>query len=333
MRILVTGGAGYVGSHVVQALLEAGHEPIVFDNLSSGHPEAVLDAELVVGDIADRDKLSEVLRQYTFDGCIHLAASSLVAESVRDPSRYFWNNVVAGLTLFDSLVRADVPWVVLSSTAAVYGEPEVLPIPEEHPKRPTNAYGESKWMLERILKWYEQAYGFRYVILRYFNAAGAHPSGRIGEDHRPETHVIPLILQVALGKQEAIAVFGKDYHTPDGTAVRDYVHVCDLASAHVAAVERLCTGGLSASYNLGTQRGYSVLEVIELARQVTGRQIPVVFKPRRAGDPAVLVASSELAQRELGWTPKFDLQAILETAWHWHANHPNGYRERIQSVR
>lgn len=329
MRILVTGGAGYVGSHVVQTLLEAGHEPIVYDNLSTGHADSVRDAAMVVGDVADRDRLVNTLKRYPCDGCINLAAVSLVGESMRDPARYFRTNVAGSLVLFDSLVAVGVPWLVLSSTAAVYGEPESVPIPEDHPKRPTNPYGESKWMLETILGRYEQAYGFRHVSLRYFNAAGAHPGGEIGEDHTPETHLIPLVLQAALGQRAKVSIFGTDYATSDGTAIRDYVHVCDLASAHLAAMQQLCTGGRSGSYNLGSQRGYSVLDIIQMARQVTGLDIPVSFEARRAGDPAKLVASSAMAQMELGWTPLLDLRAIIETAWEWHSKHPSGYRERV----
>lgn len=329
MRILVTGGAGYVGSHVVQALLEAGHEPVVYDNLSTGHAEAVKDSELIVGDVADQDKLQGTLSRLSFDGCVHLAAVSLVGESVRFPARYFENNVVGGLALFDSLVRTEVPWVVLSSTAAVYGEPEVVPLPEDHIKRPTNPYGESKLMLEQILGWYEKAYGIRHAALRYFNAAGAHPGGHIGEDHTPETHLIPLVLQAALGQRQHVAVFGTDYPTPDGTAVRDYIHVVDLANAHLAAMDVLHSGGPTRAYNLGSERGYSVFEIIDMARQVAACEIPTSIEGRRPGDPAVLVASSGLAQRELHWSPQKDLRAMIETAWQWHSRHPMGYRERV----
>lgn len=329
MRILVTGGAGYVGSHVVRALLDAGHEPVVYDNLVTGHVKAIPAVELIVGDVADGELLSKTLGHYQFDGCVHLAALSLVGQSVNDPSRYFANNVLGGLTLFDALVQGEVPWVVLSSTAAVYGEPDVTPVGENHPKRPTSPYGESKLMLERILAWYERAYGFRHIALRYFNAAGAHPDGLIGEDHTPETHLIPLILQTAMGTRERVTVFGTDYPTPDGSAIRDYIHVCDLADAHLAAMERLRSGCRSASYNLGNERGYSVQEVIRTARQVTGCEIPVSVQGRRQGDPAILVASSALAQRELNWSPQMDLQAIVETAWRWHVQHPAGYRERV----
>lgn len=331
MRILVTGGAGYVGSHVVQALLEAGHEPIVYDNLSTGHAEAVQEAELVVGDVADQDRLGQVLKRSNFDGCVHLAAWSQVGESMRDPSKYFANNVTGGLSLFDSLVQNAVPWVVLSSTAAVYGEPKSVPISEDHPPRPTSPYGESKLSLEKILGWYEEAYGLRYTALRYFNAAGAHPSGRIGEDHKPETHLIPLVLQAALGQRDQVSVFGMDYPTPDGTAVRDYIHVCDLASAHLASMERLHVGELGSVVNLGNERGFSVLEVIEKAQEVTGKNISVSYEGRRAGDPAVLVASSRSASAALGWSPKHDLTSIVASAWQWHEEHRFGYSVGVRT--
>ncbi|MFZ5825017.1 MAG: UDP-glucose 4-epimerase GalE [Bacillota bacterium] len=326
MKVLVTGGAGYIGSHVVQALLEAGHEPVVYDNLSTGHVQAVKEAELVVADIADRERLSTTLAKHQFDGAIHLAAVSLVGESMRNPSRYFNNNIVNGLHLFDSLVSASVPWAVLSSTAAVYGEPKEIPISETHSQQPANPYGESKLALERILGWYEKAYGFRSIALRYFNAAGAHPSGKIGEHHDPETHLIPIVLQVALGQRDAVDIFGSDYATPDGSAVRDYVHVCDLAAAHVAAMERLNGGAPTTTYNLGSEQGYSVLEIVEASRRVSGKEIPVRMAPRRAGDPPILVASADKARVELGWCTHYDLEGIVETAWRWHMIFPHGYR-------
>lgn len=326
MKVLVTGGAGYIGSHVVQALLEAGHEPVVYDNLSTGHAEAVKEAELVVGDLADRDRLSFTLAEHQFDGAVNLAAVSLVGESMRNPARYFSNNVVNGLSLFDNLLSASVPWVVLSSTAAVYGEPDEIPISETHRQLPTNPYGESKLNLERILAWYDKAYEFRSVALRYFNAAGAHPSGKIGEDHDPETHLIPIVLQTALGQRDAVDVFGSDYATSDGTAVRDYVHVCDLAAAHVAAMEQLKAGSPTTAYNLGSQHGYSVMEIVEMSRRVTGKEIPVRIAPRRAGDPPTLVASAEKVRVELGWRAGYELEGIVDSAWRWHVNHPSGYR-------
>ncbi len=326
MRILVTGGAGYVGSHVVRALLDGGHEAVVYDNLSIGHAEAVGEAELVVADLANRDILTKLLQSRRFDGCVHLAASCLVGESVQNPAAYFANNVANGLNLCNALVASEVPWVVISSTCAVYGEPEAVPMTEDHPRQPVNPYGESKLMMERILHWYDRAYGLRHVSLRYFNAAGAHPDGRIGEDHTPETHLIPNILLAALGRKEAVEIFGADYPTPDGTAVRDYVHVCDLASAHFRAIQALARSGQSASYNLGTGRGYSVLEVIESARLVTGVDFPVKIGPRRPGDPPALVAGADRANWELGWRPLYPgLEPIIDTAWNWRRRNPGGY--------
>lgn len=327
MRVLVTGGAGYVGSHVVRSLLAAGHEPIVFDNLSAGHIAAIGEAEAVVGDVADSARLRRTLSERVFDGCIHLAALSLVAESVQRPSHYFRNNVLGGLNLLDALVIHEVPWVVFSSTAAVYGEPSTPRISESNPIRPTSPYGDSKAMMEKVLERYEVAHGLRHIALRYFNAAGAHPSGAIGEDHSPETHLIPIVMAAALGLRDGVSVFGDDYPTHDGTAVRDYVHVCDLADAHLKAMHRLQSGGPSGVYNLGGERGYSVLEIIDMVSKVTGRSVHTNRIGRRPGDPATLVASSELARIELGWAPRNDLRAIIESAWRWHETHPHGYRK------
>lgn len=324
LRILVPGGAGYVGSHVVAALLEQGHEPVVYDNLSSGHEWAVRDAELVVGDVTDRERLMATLRRSKYDGVIHLAAVSLVGESMKDPSRYFYNNVVGGLSLFDSLVATGVPWVVFSSTAAVYGTPESVPITESHPTRPASPYGESKLMLEQILKWYEVAHGLRSVAFRYFNAAGAHGNGQLGEAHDPETHLVPIIIQAALGQRNHLEIFGTDYPTADGTAVRDYVHVCDLADAHLAAMEYLHAGGASDCYNLGSEAGYSVLQVIDAVERITGQAVPVHLGSRRAGDPPVLVADAEKVRQRLGWRPKHDLSAIVRSALAWHRNYKPG---------
>lgn len=319
MRILVIGGAGYIGSHVARSLVEAGFDVVVYDNLSRGHRRAVGDLPFVRGDVGDRSLLEEIVRRWGVAAAIHLAADSLVGESVADPRRYFANNVGQGLAMLDVLLRSGVRRFILSSTAAVYGEPERVPIPEDHPLRPTNPYGESKAFLETVLRRYDQAYGLRYASLRYFNAAGAHPRGDLGEDHDPETHLIPVVLQAALGLRDGVTVFGDDYPTPDGTAVRDYVHVCDLAEAHVLALRALLDGAPSAVYNLGNSRGYSVKEVLEAARRVTGRPIPHGVGPRRPGDPAVLVASSEKIREGLGWQPRYgDLDVIVATAWQWH---------------
>ncbi len=329
MRVLVTGGAGYIGSHVARCLSENGYEVVVYDNLSRGHRQAAGVFPFVQGDVADSPLLTQTIRGWGIGAVVHLAADSLVGESVTNPQRYFHNNVAKGLSMLDTLLKESVRCFIFSSTAAVYGEPEVVPIPEEHPLRPTNPYGESKAFFETALRRYDQAYGLRYMSLRYFNAAGAHPAGDLGEDHEPETHLLPLVLQTALGIRDKITVFGDDYPTPDGTAVRDYIHVCDLAEAHVLALRALIDGCPSAVYNLGHSRGCSVLEVIRDAERVTGRSIPHEVGPRRSGDPAVLIASSERIKRELGWKPRFeDLSEIIETAWVWHRDHPNGYGEQ-----
>lgn len=325
MRILVTGGAGYVGSHVVQSLLESGHEPTVLDNLSTGHEEAVTNVEIVTGDIRDRELLRKTLGQNRFDGAVHLAAFSLVGESMRDPIRYFRNNVSHSLELFEGLIEGGVPWVVLSSSAAVYGNPLQTPLREDHPLAPTNPYGESKLILERILSWYATAYGFRSASLRYFNAAGAHPHVNIGEDHSPETHLIPILMQAALGVRDGVDVFGTDYETKDGTAIRDYVHVCDLARAHVRVMERLHSGDSGGVYNLGSRKGYSVLEIIDAVLRITGKSFVTRMSGRRPGDPPILIADASKAHSMLEWTPEFDLDGIVETAWRWHRNNPSGY--------
>lgn len=335
MRILVTGGAGYIGSHVARALLDDGWDIVILDNLSFGHAAAVERLAggasggrvvFVQGDVADAALVEHLVQAWEIAAAVHLASYIQVGESVRDPALYYRNNVTGGLTLIESLRRAGVGRFVLSSTAAVYGEPEVTPIPDTHPARPVNPYGASKAMLEQVLRDYDRAYGFRYVALRYFNAAGAHPAGDLGEDHHPETHLIPIVLQAALGRREAVTVFGGDYPTPDGTAVRDYIHVCDLADAHVLAVRRLLAGGGSGVWNLGTGRGYSVLEVIAAAERVTGRPVPHAFGPRRDGDPAVLLAAAGRAREDLGWTPRRSgLEEIVGSAWDWHRIHPFGY--------
>lgn len=326
LNVLVTGGAGYVGSHTVRALRGAGHRPIVYDNLSTGHQEAVAGETVVVGDVREKERLVETMRRYNIEAIVHFAARSLVGESMTHPAEYYENNVVGGIALLEAARACGVRHVVFSSTAAVYGEPGEIPIPEEHPLVPTSVYGRTKLAFERILQDYGSAYGFSSIALRYFNAAGADPSGEIGEDHDPETHLIPIVLQTALGLRESVTVFGTDYPTPDGTCIRDYVHVCDLATAHVLALERLNAGGPSGVYNLGNGEGFSVREVIETAERVTGRRIAWIEGPRRPGDPARLIASQARAERELGWKRTFrSLQEIVESAWKWHRAHPAGF--------
>lgn len=328
MAVLVTGGAGYIGSHAVAALLERGEQVVIVDNLYQGHRDAVLGGKLFEGDLRDADFLATVFRENDIDGVIHFAANSLVGESMKDPGKYYHNNVYGTLCLLEQMQKAGVSRIVFSSTAATYGEPEKVPIDEYDRTVPTNAYGETKLAMEKMIRWFDVAHGIKFVSLRYFNAAGAHASGRIGEDHNPESHLVPLVLQVALGQREHISVFGDDYPTEDGTCIRDYIHVSDLADAHILALERLRKGEESAIYNLGSGNGYSVKQVIDVSRQVTGHAIPAKIEPRRAGDPAVLIASSERARRELGWTPSREkLEDIVSSSWEWHRAHPNGYEE------
>ena len=316
MRVLVTGGAGYIGSVVTEELVKDGHEVVVYDNLSKGHRGAVVDgADFVEADLLEADKLRQTLKTKRTDAVIHMAASSLVGESVENPAKYYHNNVVAGLVLLDAMRDCGVSRIVFSSTAATYGEPESQPIFESAPNNPTNTYGETKLAFERAMHWYERAHGLRYASLRYFNAAGA--SEKCGEDHDPETHIIPITLQAATGKRAHVEIFGDDYPTSDGTCIRDYIHVIDLARAHILALDVLSER--SAIYNLGCGGdGYSVRDVIETARRVTGKEIPVRMGARRAGDPAVLIASSDKIKRELGWQPQYqDLDVIIESAWKW----------------
>lgn len=328
MKILVAGGAGYIGSHVALDLSRRGHQPVVLDNLVKGHRAAVLGGKFIQGDIGDAALVQNILSTERIDAVVHLCAFSLVGESVTNPSAYFQNNIGKGLAFLDALVAANVKKIVFSSTAAVFGIPEQTPIPEDHPKNPINPYGFSKMTFEGIMQAYDTAYGLKYVSLRYFNAAGADPEGRIGEAHNPESHLIPIVLQTALGTRPHIEVYGVDYPTPDGTCVRDYIHVNDLSQAHVLALQALGDGAASTIYNLGNGLGYSNREVIEVARKVTGRDIPVKEGPRRPGDPAVLVASSERIQKELGWKPEFpELEQIVSTAWKWHQGHPKGFAE------
>jgi UDP-glucose 4-epimerase len=333
MRVLVTGGAGYIGSVLTEELLKDGHMVVVYDNLSKGHRESVSPgAEFVHADLMDAELLSRTLAAASIEAVIHMAASSLVGESVTDPAKYYQNNIVAGLALLEAMREADVRRIVFSSTAAVYGEPAKQPVEETDPTNPTNPYGESKLAFERALRWYENAYKIRYASLRYFNAAGA--TKLCGESHDPETHLIPIILQAALAQREAVEIYGEDYETRDGTCVRDYIHVVDLARAHIQALGIL--DERSAIYNLGCGGdGYTVREVIEVAREVTGREIPVRVGPRRPGDPARLVASSARIRRELGWTPeRQDVRNIIASAWSWMQQHPRGYEsgsERAQT--
>ncbi|GAW32743.1 UDP-glucose 4-epimerase GalE [Carboxydocella sp. JDF658] len=336
MNVLVTGGAGYIGSHTVYYLLQQGHQPIVLDNLSTGHRQAVPSTvPFYHGDIADSVLVTSIINQHQISGVIHFAASSLVGESMTDPAKYFENNVVKTILFLNTLLKTGVKHLVFSSTAAVYGEPRQIPIREEDPTEPTNVYGQTKLMLEQVMAQYARTYDFHYAALRYFNACGALPDGSIGEDHQPETHLIPLILQVANGRRDHITIYGQDYPTPDGTCIRDYIHVLDLAEAHLLALQYLWIGGESGPFNLGNGQGFSVQEVISVARQVTGHPLPVQIGPRRPGDPARLVAAAEKARQVLGWQPRYpDLMAMIETAWAWHHQHPDGFqsgREREEA--
>jgi UDP-arabinose 4-epimerase len=318
MRVLVVGGAGYIGSHTALKLAETGHEPIVFDNLSMGHDWAVQWGELVRGDLADGDALRRVLEEQRIDAVIHFAASAYVGESVQNPRKYFENNVVNTLSLLNAMLDSGVDRIIFSSTCASYGIPERVPIDESHPQRPINPYGESKLMVERILHWYQNAYELNWMALRYFNASGADPEGRIGEMHDPETHLIPLVIDAALERRDPVQIFGTDYPTPDGTAVRDYIHVLDLADAHVRALDYLSSGGSSQAINLGTGRGYSVREVVESVGRVSGIEVPFEEGPRRAGDPPELVADPSHALATLGWKASYqELDDIVRTAWNW----------------
>lgn len=329
MSILVTGGAGYIGSHTALELIRAGYDVVIADSLVTGHLNAIpKGARFYRGDIRDIDFLNGLFQSESIDAVIHFAAFSLVGESVSNPLKYYENNIYGTKVLLEAMVANGVKRIVFSSTAATYGEPENIPILETDRTCPTNPYGETKLAMEKMFKWTAQAHGMSYVSLRYFNACGADQCGHIGEAHNPESHLIPLILQVPNGKREAISIYGTDYDTPDGTCIRDYIHVTDLASAHILAVEYLLRGGESDIFNLGNGVGYSVREVIETARAVTGHPIPAVEVERRAGDPARLVASSEKARRVLGWRPTHDsLEEIISSAWNWHKNNPNGYND------
>ncbi|NNE01227.1 MAG: UDP-glucose 4-epimerase GalE [Pirellulaceae bacterium] len=325
MNVMVVGGAGYIGSHAVRLLLDAGHKVTVFDNLSRGHREAVPEGMLVEGDLSDRAKVVATLREHDIEAVMHFAAFALVNESVNDPALYYRNNVIAAIELLDAMREADVKKMVFSSTTATYGEPDVVPIAETTRQEPINPYGFTKLVFEQALADYAAAYGFAYAALRYFNAAGARPDGSIGEDHDPETHIIPIVLQVALGQRDKITIYGDDYATPDGTCVRDYIHIDDLGDAHLRALERL-EPGKGLCVNLGTGRGTSVREIVEACREVTGHPIPEVMGQRRAGDPPELIADARLAGELLGWKPKYnDVKSIVQTAWNWHRTHPQGY--------
>lgn len=329
MTVLILGGAGYIGSHMVDRLISKGTEKVVVvDNLVTGHRQAIHpEAVFYEGDLADKPFMKKVFTENPdIDAVIHFAAFSLVGESMVDPLKYFNNNTAGMISLLEVMQECGVKNIVFSSTAATYGIPEQVPILETTPQRPINPYGESKLMMETIMKWADQAYGIKFVALRYFNVAGDKPDGSIGEDHRPESHLVPLILQVANGQREKISIFGDDYNTPDGTNIRDYVHPFDLADAHILAVEYLRNGGASDAFNLGSSTGFSNLEMVEVARKVTGHPIPLEIADRRPGDPDVLIASSEKARKVLGWTPEFDdIEKILTTAWTWHSSHPDGY--------
>lgn len=329
MSILVLGGAGYIGSHAVDQLIQKGYDVAVVDNLLTGHRQAVHpDARFYEGDIRDKAFLQTVFEKEAIEGVIHFAASSLVGESVEKPLMYFNNNVYGMQILLEVMHEFDVKQIVFSSTAATYGEPKMSPITEETPTNPKNPYGESKLMMEKMMKWCDNAYGMKYVALRYFNVAGAKADASIGEDHDPETHLVPIILQVALGQRDSLKIFGDDYATPDGTCIRDYVQVEDLIAAHILALEYLKAGNPSDAFNLGSNDGYSVKEMLEAARAVTGKEIPAEVVPRRAGDPAQLVAASEKARSILGWEPAYtDIKDIIRTAWNWHVSHPHGYED------
>lgn len=332
MSVLVLGGAGYIGSHAVYQLIDRGENVVVADNLETGHKEAIHPkAAFYQGDIRDIDFLQSVFEKESIDAVIHFAANSLVGESMEKPLKYFDNNVYGTQVLLKAMVEFKVKNIVFSSTAATYGEPEVVPITETMPTNPTSTYGETKLTMEKLMKWTEQAHGIRYVSLRYFNVAGARDSAEIGEDHRPETHLVPIILQAALGQRSHITIFGEDYDTPDGTCIRDYVHVKDLIQAHLLALDYLKHGGESDIFNLGSNQGFSVKEMIDTAREVTGKEIPAKSGVRRAGDPSTLIASSEKAKRVLGWEPaRTSIEKIIKDAWNWHFANPNGYGKDVK---
>lgn len=321
MAILVIGGAGYIGSHMVKKLALSGSDVITLDNLSCGYRDAVIYGEFIEGDLGDRELLKTIFNQHQIDAVMHFAAFIEVAESVTNPAMYYHNNVCNTQTLLDTMLQHEIKHFIFSSTAAIFGEPQYVPIDESHIKHPINPYGRTKLMVEQILEDYDKAYGFKSTCLRYFNAAGADPDGELGERHNPESHLIPLILQAASGRRKNISIFGEDYDTEDGSCMRDYIHINDLCEAHSLALERLLVTGKSARYNLGNGKGYSVKQVIDTAKKITGRDFEVIHADKRPGDPASLIADSALALEELGWQPKFNqLEDIIETAWHWEQN-------------
>lgn len=328
MAILVAGGAGYIGSHTVRELIEEGFDVVVYDNLSYGHENAIKGVKLIKGDLNDKAMLKKAFKENNIDSVIHFAAFIQVGESMTNPADYYRNNVCNTLNLLEAMKESKINYIVFSSTAAVYGEPEENPITEECPKKPTSVYGRTKLMIEEILSDFDNAYGIKYTALRYFNACGAHVSGELGEDHDPETHLIPIIIEVIQGKRNVLKIFGNDYPTIDGTCIRDYIHVTDLARAHILALNALRNGGSSKIYNLGNGSGFSVLEVIKAVEMVTGKKVKYQFDKRRSGDSAVLIASSKKIIEELGWKIKFEsLEKIVETTWNWKKNNPEGFKK------
>jgi len=326
MKILVTGGAGYIGSHAVRILLQDNYKVVVYDNLINGHKESLpAEAELIVGDLNDKEKLDKLFKKNNFDAVMHFAAFIEVGKSMKNPANFYRNNVANTLNLLEAMVKNNVKKIIFSSTAALFGYPDEIPIKEETKKNPVNVYGRTKFIIEQMLSDFDTAYGLKFISLRYFNASGADFG--IGEDHNPETHLIPLVLQVALGKRDSIKIFGTNYPTKDGTCIRDYIHVTDLADAHMLALKKLLSIDKSNYYNLGNGDGYSVKEIIEVARKITGHPIPAIKSERRVGDPAVLVADSTKIQKELGWKPKYNLKAIIKSAWEWHKNNPEGFKK------
>ena len=326
MKILITGGAGYIGSHTVGLLQKEDYEVVVFDNLVYGHKEAI-SCPLVIGDLLDKKAVSKVFEENKFNAVIHFAAYALAGESMREPGKYFENNILGGLNLLEAMKNFDVKYIVFSSTCAVYGYPKKLPVTESSPLNPVSVYGESKLTFEKILRWYDEIYGIKNICLRYFNAAGADLEGRIGEDHQPETHIIPLAIKTALGQQKEFTLFGDDYPTPDGTCIRDYIHVLDLASAHIKALEFLQKENRSDIFNVGTGNGYSNKQILEMVKKISGVDFPVKIAPRRPGDPAAIWADNKKIKKVLGWQPKYsDLETIIRSAWNWHQSHPFGFK-------